>query len=104
MFPPLPYNDQMRSDYCKKTWNVNIRNDWTALQFWGRNISSASNIVFSNGVSALTKHTKKKMINYIKIIIIKLLDPWHNGGPLIDISETVVAVIIAEGAHHLDLR
>jgi dipeptidyl-peptidase-2 len=51
MFPSLPYNDQMRSDYCKKTWNVNIRNDWTSIEFWGRNISTASNIVFSNGVS-----------------------------------------------------
>ena len=32
------------------------------------------------------------------------MDPWHNGGPLTDISDSVVAVIIAEGAHHLDLR
>ena len=51
MFPVLPYTDQMRADYCKKTWNVNIRGDWSAIEFWGRNISSASNIVFSNGVS-----------------------------------------------------
>jgi hypothetical protein len=34
----------------------------------------------------------------------KLLDPWHKGGPLEDVSESIVAVIVEDGAHHLDLR
>jgi dipeptidyl-peptidase-2 len=82
MFPVIPYNEQMREDYCKKTWGVNIRSEWTEIQYWGRNIQSASNIVFSNG----------------------LLDPWHRGGPLTNLSDTLIAVLIEEGAHHLDLR
>ena len=48
----------------------------------GRKIGTASNIVFSNG----------------------LLDPWHGFGVLEDVSESVVAVVIPEGAHHLDVR
>lgn len=33
-----------------------------------------------------------------------LLDPWSTGGVLWNVSDTVVSVIIPEGAHHLDLR
>lgn len=44
-------------------------------------ISSSSNIVFANG----------------------LLDPWHSGGILKNISDSLIALIIPEGAHHLDL-
>ena len=33
-----------------------------------------------------------------------LLDPWSSGGVLQNISESLVAVIIPEGAHHLDVR
>lgn len=32
------------------------------------------------------------------------LDPWSGGGVTKDISDTLVAINIAEGAHHLDLR
>ena len=32
------------------------------------------------------------------------LDPWSRGGFLESVSETVVAIVIDEGAHHLDLR
>ena len=33
-----------------------------------------------------------------------LLDPWSGGGVLKTISKTLVAVVIPNGAHHLDLR
>ena len=51
MFPPIAYNPTLRQDYCKKVWDVNIRQRWTEIEFWGRNINSASNIIFSNGVN-----------------------------------------------------
>jgi len=47
----------------------------------GRKIGTASNIVFSNG----------------------LLDPWHGFGVLQNVSDSVVAIVIPEGAHHLDV-
>jgi hypothetical protein len=50
MFPPIPFTNEIREDYCKRVWNVSVREDWPSIQFWGRNISSATNIVFSNGV------------------------------------------------------
>ena len=48
----------------------------------GRNLEGASNIVFSN----------------------RLLDPWSSGGILKSQTQNVVAVIIPDGAHQLDLR
>lgn len=32
------------------------------------------------------------------------LDPWSGGGVLKSISDTLVAIVIPDGAHHLDLR
>lgn len=82
MFPVLPFNASMRDEYCQKTWSVTPRRDWLNVLFWGKDISSSSNIVFSNGN----------------------LDPWAAGGVLNDISDSLVSVIVEGGAHHLDLR
>ena len=32
------------------------------------------------------------------------MDPWHGGGVLQSLSDTLVAIVINSGAHHLDLR
>lgn len=82
MFPKIVYNEDLRQAYCSKTWGVKIRNEWPAISFWGRDIKASSNIIFSNG----------------------LLDPWHNGGPLKDVTDSIIAVLVKDGAHHLDLR
>ncbi|XP_068728460.1 dipeptidyl peptidase 2-like [Montipora capricornis] len=82
MFPVLPFTPEMRAEYCLLKWNVTQRPNWTPIQFWGKDISAASNIIFSNGD----------------------LDPWRPGGVLESVSPTLVAILVKGGAHHLDLR
>jgi lysosomal Pro-X carboxypeptidase len=66
---------------CLATWGVKPRAMWSSVALAPSDLSSATNIVFSNG----------------------LLDPWHGGGVLRNVSSSVVSLIIANGAHHLDL-
>eukprot|EP00927_Polykrikos_kofoidii_P017959 TRINITY_DN18248_c0_g1_i1.p1 TRINITY_DN18248_c0_g1~~TRINITY_DN18248_c0_g1_i1.p1 ORF type:complete len:515 (-),score=64.31 TRINITY_DN18248_c0_g1_i1:127-1671(-) len=79
MFWPRAENMTAISHHCKSAWGVEPRADWISTEFGGT--AGASNIVFSNG----------------------LYDPWSSGGVLKDVSDSAVAVIIPEGAHHLDL-
>ncbi|XP_046854459.1 lysosomal Pro-X carboxypeptidase-like [Xenia sp. Carnegie-2017] len=67
---------------CEKSYGVKPSLFWAEIQYGGKKISSHSNIVFSNGD----------------------LDPWSGGGITKSISDTLVAVVIKNGAHHLDLR
>eukprot|EP00026_Physarum_polycephalum_P008424 Phypoly_transcript_08509.p1 GENE.Phypoly_transcript_08509~~Phypoly_transcript_08509.p1 ORF type:complete len:498 (+),score=83.60 Phypoly_transcript_08509:63-1496(+) len=82
MFPPAPFDLDQLTQYCQKTWGVTPRPDWIPTYFGGQNISAASNIIFSNGQ----------------------LDPWMGGGVTKTINPTLYAILIEQGAHHLDLR
>ena len=53
-----------------------------SFRWGGRKLDALTNVVFSNG----------------------LFDPWSGGGVLKSLSDSVVSVIIPEGAHHLDVR
>ncbi|XP_033642932.1 dipeptidyl peptidase 2-like [Asterias rubens] len=83
MFPVLPFTLEMRETYCKAKWNVVPKPTWLNVIMWGEDIKSASNIVFCNGA----------------------LDPWRDGGVLRSPKPgSLDAYLIADGAHHLDLR
>ncbi|ETM36356.1 hypothetical protein L914_16917 [Phytophthora nicotianae] len=82
MFWPVPWNFTADNENCKSEWGIDIRPLWATTQYGGRKaLKAASNIVFSNG-------------NY---------DPWSGTGVLQNYSDSVVALSVEGGAHHLDL-
>nr|XP_048697125.1 lysosomal Pro-X carboxypeptidase isoform X2 [Caretta caretta] len=82
MFEPRKWNFHVFSEECFKLWKVKPRPSWIPSVYGGKNISSHSNIIFSNGG----------------------LDPWSGGGVTRNITDSLTAIVIPEGAHHLDLR
>jgi dipeptidyl-peptidase-2 len=74
MFPPHNWSQADLDSYCKHTFGVTPRPHWISQQYGTQNINaSATRIIFSNG----------------------LLDPWHVGGFLTNLSDTLPAVIIS---------
>ncbi|XP_065278568.1 lysosomal Pro-X carboxypeptidase [Emys orbicularis] len=82
MFETRKWNFHVFSEECFKLWKVRPRPHWIPSVYGGKNISSHSNIIFSNGG----------------------LDPWSGGGVTRNITDSLIAIVIPEGAHHLDLR
>ncbi|XP_030748658.1 lysosomal Pro-X carboxypeptidase [Sitophilus oryzae] len=83
MFENSEWDFKKFSDDCYEQYKVRPRNEEVPiLEFGGKNIETASNIVFSNG----------------------LLDPWSSGGVLQNVSSEIAAIVIPDGAHHFDLR
>ncbi|KAK8973892.1 hypothetical protein V6N11_013049 [Hibiscus sabdariffa] len=87
MFPAYDWDYSAFREGCKRDFQVTPRPRWITTEFGGHGIEHAlkffgSNIIFSNG----------------------LLDPWSGGSVLKNISETIVALVTEEGAHHIDLR
>jgi lysosomal Pro-X carboxypeptidase len=75
------WTHQRFDEHCSKKFGVTTRWGWLNTTFGAGNVQGATNIVFSNG----------------------LLDPWHSGGILHNVSATVRSYIVPDGAHHLDL-
>jgi lysosomal Pro-X carboxypeptidase len=75
------YNHSRLNEHCMNAFGKTPRYRFLDEQLGVRNIPASSNIVFANG----------------------LLDPWHSGGVLQNLSDSLIALIIPEGAHHLDL-
>ncbi|KAL6222748.1 hypothetical protein ACLB2K_006139 [Fragaria x ananassa] len=87
MFQTYDYNFSSFQDWCWKELNAKPRPTWITTEFGGHDIKATlknlgSNIIFSNG----------------------LLDPWSGGSVLQNISQSIVALVTEEGAHHIDLR
>ncbi|PRQ48301.1 putative lysosomal Pro-Xaa carboxypeptidase [Rosa chinensis] len=87
MFQTYDYNFSSFQEWCWKQFNVKPRPTWITTEFGGHDIKATlknvgSNIIFSNG----------------------LLDPWSGGSVLQNVSESIVALVTEEGAHHIDLR
>ncbi|OQR76200.1 lysosomal Pro-X carboxypeptidase-like [Tropilaelaps mercedesae] len=67
---------------CEKKYLMTPESYKAQWMFGGADISSASNIIFSNGD----------------------IDPWSGGGVLESPNPSIPTVVIAGGAHHYDLR
>ncbi|XP_057951809.1 uncharacterized protein LOC131146308 [Malania oleifera] len=87
MFPAYDYNYSAFQEECWANFNVETRPTWITTEFGGHDFKTAlrnfgSNIIFSNG----------------------MLDPWSGYSVLQNVSESIIALVTEEGAHHLDLR
>ncbi|GAB2283062.1 hypothetical protein Dimus_017594 [Dionaea muscipula] len=87
MFQTYDYDYDSFKEWCWTSFGAEPRPRWITTEFGGHDIRTAlktfgSNIIFSNG----------------------RLDPWSGGGVLHNISDTIVALVTEEGAHHIDLR
>lgn len=76
-----PWDLEDFSAACQRRWGVRPRHDWAVLVYGGRQVHTASNIVFSNGA----------------------LDPWASAGVTTSTSKSVIALLIPDAAHHHDL-
>eukprot|EP01052_Picozoa_sp_SAG31_P040754 SAG31_NODE_5987_length_2224_cov_2.069647_1_plen_232_part_00 len=84
MFWPKSYNVTWINARCKRKYNTEPRYDWISAAYGGhRGAKASTNVVFSNGA----------------------LDPWSAGGVQYNGTkvDSVRSILIAEGAHHLDL-
>uniref|UniRef100_A0A8D1E7N8 Lysosomal Pro-X carboxypeptidase n=1 Tax=Sus scrofa TaxID=9823 RepID=A0A8D1E7N8_PIG len=83
MFEPNSWDLKEFSDDCFRQWGVRPRPYWITTVYGGKNISSHTNIIFSNGHFQPWQHwiVSKKCI-----------------------SESHSTILFPKGAHHLDLR
>ncbi|KAI6653616.1 Lysosomal Pro-X carboxypeptidase [Oopsacas minuta] len=84
MFEVQNWDFDAMTQYCIKEFRAVPREFWAVQTFGGKEAvaKAASNIYFTNG------H----------------LDPWSGGGVLTQLSPSLHAFVISDGAHHVDLR
>ncbi|XP_036356138.1 lysosomal Pro-X carboxypeptidase-like [Octopus sinensis] len=82
MFPPMEYNSSRVNKECSELYGVTPRRGFIPLETNVRDLSSFTNIIFSNGD----------------------MDPWSGGGFYRQDNEGIHVVVIEGGAHHVDLR
>ncbi|KAJ8421686.1 hypothetical protein Cgig2_008644 [Carnegiea gigantea] len=87
IFPTSNYDCNDLVNQCTLLYGVKPRPSWITTEFGGFDIERVlrhhgSNIIFFNGIR----------------------DPWSGGGVLKNISQSLVAIVAKEGAHHVDLR
>ncbi|XP_077233617.1 uncharacterized protein LOC143875922 [Tasmannia lanceolata] len=86
MFQAALFDLKNFTEECQAYYGVPPRPHWITTEYGGHNIKSVlqrfgSNIIFSNG----------------------LRDPYSSGGVLQNISDSIVAIYTAQGAHCLDI-
>ena len=69
-----PWDPAGSVEFCRSYREVEARPYWATQQWGGKDISTASNIIFSNGE----------------------FDPWRGGGVQYNVSDTVIALIVKE--------
>lgn len=82
MFEEKQWDFDQFSDACFEKWGTRPNAQLPILEYGGRNLDGYSNVVFSNG----------------------LQDPWSAGSVLEDYSDTLLAFVMPNAAHHLDFR
>ncbi|KAI5722701.1 hypothetical protein M8J76_012307 [Diaphorina citri] len=82
MYEPYDWNLAAYSNACEELFGVRPDLSIIPKMFGDRRIEFTSNVIFSNG----------------------LKDPWSAGGVHRNLSDSIVAILIPDSAHHLDLR
>jgi len=82
MFYPYPWDFGAFRQSCESKYKTTPDLNKAKMVFGGADISTASNIIFSNGD----------------------IDPWSGGGVLKTLNPTLPTILIKDGAHHYDLR
>jgi len=82
MFFEDPFDYPGYVEYCNEAYNITPRPFMLEMLYGAKKLDQFSKIIFSNGE----------------------LDPWSGGGVTYNVSDTVLAIVIEDAAHHLDLR
>ncbi|KAG8260743.1 hypothetical protein J6590_090062 [Homalodisca vitripennis] len=82
MYEVSEWNFTEYAEDCYEKYGVKPDPSHVRNLYGGKHITTATNIIFSNGE----------------------LDPWSCCGVLHNVSDTAQAIVLADAAHHLDLR